>query len=183
VPAAGGTGRILERPQPTNEPGSLAWWPRPEILYRRPGNQEHTLIDPATGSERPLRIDAGGGYELNPTYSPRGDKVALFCNCGGPGLWILPVDGGAATQISKENVAPFAWTAEGTLWTLAAERGVSTLVAFRPAAGGWSVTRRPLSQRASSIAVALPGGKEFLALVNEVTTDVWVVDDFDPANR
>lgn len=63
------------------------------------------------------RITQGLAFDVQPRYSPDGSQIAYTSDrAGGNNLWRMPVNGGAATQVTKESFRLFngpAWTPDG----------------------------------------------------------------------
>jgi dipeptidyl aminopeptidase/acylaminoacyl peptidase len=95
VPAAGGSPRQLVSEAGDYGGETIPVWPRPSVIaYQRSGNANYSLVDPATGQERPLLTDDHGGKVYSPKWSPDGAWVAVYRKRSDfRGLRIVSTDG------------------------------------------------------------------------------------------
>ena len=71
---------------------------------------------PADGSEAPYKLTNSNARDMSPRWSPSGQEIAFVSTRSGkPQLWIIPVRGGEARQITycKRGVQEIAWSPDG----------------------------------------------------------------------
>lgn len=79
---------------------------------------------PADGSEQPYKFTASNGRDMMPRWSPDGKEIAfLSTRSGKPQLWIIPVRGGEARQITycKRGAGEFTWSTDGSWLVFASQ--------------------------------------------------------------
>jgi Tol biopolymer transport system component len=165
--------------------GDLKWSPGRLILYQRPGNRNFNTLDPETAEEKPL-VQNESGSIFSPEYSPDGKNVALHWNRRPQGgLWIVSPAGHSETFLGDSgDLSPVGWSPDG-----------SSIYAWDGAKNVMSIPVAPTRRGAPRPVFSVPGGlnipfmtmsadgKEFVYCIQESRSDVWVVDNFDPANR
>lgn len=73
------------------------------------------LID--RDEKRPRQFTAGTARDTMPRWSPQGDRLAFLSDrTGSDQLWVIPIGGGEARQLTDfpEPVTAFAWSPDGT---------------------------------------------------------------------
>jgi dipeptidyl aminopeptidase/acylaminoacyl peptidase len=71
---------------------------------------------PADGSRPPAKFTASSGRDMGPQWSPDGREMAFVSTRSGkPQLWIIPLLGGEARQLTycKRGVGEFTWSSDG----------------------------------------------------------------------
>jgi dipeptidyl aminopeptidase/acylaminoacyl peptidase len=79
---------------------------------------------PSDGSAGPRRLTTAPGTNNHPRWKPDGSAVAFLSNRGGSSqVWLLPLDGGEASQVTKLpiDVTGFVWSPKGDAMVLTAE--------------------------------------------------------------
>jgi len=168
-----------------DEPGAITWSPGRHILYQKPGNQNFNILDPETGEEKPLVQNESIGWLFSPKYSPDGKKVAVLWNRLQRGLWVISLIDNSQTFLSGSRYYdPAGWSPDG-----------SSIYAYDRFGGNkmLSIPVGPTGRGASHTVFAIPediadasvsaDGKKFVFSAAETKSDVWVVDNFDPAYR
>jgi dipeptidyl aminopeptidase/acylaminoacyl peptidase len=71
---------------------------------------------PADGSEAAYKFTGSNGRDMSPRWSPSGQEIAFISTRSSkPQLWVIPVSGGEARQITfgKRGVLEFTWSSDG----------------------------------------------------------------------
>jgi Tol biopolymer transport system component len=175
VGADGTNRRQLAKTELSTNGESIAWSPGSQILYQRQGNKNFSILDPETGEEQPL-VRNEQGYLGYPRYSPDSRKVAVFWNRSQRGLWIISLVDRSVTLLNAGECRPAGWSPNGGL--VYAYCGNDMLSV--PAEGGVPRTIFTAPDDIASASVSADG-KRFVYSVAEAKSDVWIVDNFDPA--
>jgi serine/threonine protein kinase/Tol biopolymer transport system component len=171
----------------------IAWSPGRQILYQNVGFRNFNILDPETGAEKPL-THKERGYPFSPKYSPDGKNVVVSWQqrlLMETRLWVIslidnsetPLKGG---ELETGYLTPAGWSLDGRL----IYASIGNKMVSIPAGGGVlrTVFMSPreiasdseCGYRCSSAGVSADG-KKFVFSVGETKSDVWVVDNFDPA--
>jgi Tol biopolymer transport system component/DNA-binding winged helix-turn-helix (wHTH) protein/predicted Ser/Thr protein kinase len=159
----------------------IAWSPGSRILAQKPGNRNFIFLDPDTEAEEPL-LHKEHGFPFNPRYSPDGKKVAVYWNrLPQPGLWVISSIDNSETFLDGRHCLPAGWSPDGG--SIYAHIGGQML----------SIPASPLVRGAPRTVFSIPAdirnasvsadGKRFVYSAEETKSDVWVIDNFDPAYR
>jgi serine/threonine protein kinase len=193
VGVEGGTPRPYPSTRGSMVDAGLTWGPGERIIYRSGKFTNFKILDPATGEEADLiRMDSKG-YTFGPFWSQSGDRVALFMNkLSGEGqdmgLWVLSVTDGKLIQLIDSILWPIAWS-EGDRWIYASgasgqdwnEYANTTIFRINPQDGHLeSHAVLPFQIRDSSQLTITPDGRTIVFLKGDTTSDIWLVEDFDP---
>jgi len=157
------------------------------------GFRNFNILDPETGAEKPL-THKERGYPFSPKYSPDGKNVVVSWQqrlLMETRLWVIslidnsetPLKGG---ELETGYLTPAGWSLDGRL----IYASIGNKMVSIPAGGGVlrTVFMSPreiasdseCGYRCSSAGVSADG-KKFVFSVGETKSDVWVVDNFDPA--
>jgi Tol biopolymer transport system component len=185
VNANGGTPRPFGNSEISLDGFALTWSPQSEILYERPGNQNFHFLDPQTEEERPLVANDSLGWMFYPRYSPDGKSVAVRWNrSGGSGLWLISLeDTSQILLLRSEGIRPIEWSIDGK-WIYAwdcLKKPIEVLMV--PAARGNPLTfvKLPFEQIDYEDGISMtPDGKCMVCAVQEIQSDIWVMENFDP---
>jgi hypothetical protein len=183
VEAEGGNPRQLVKTRMTGDYALayIGWWPGREILYQKPGNRNYAVLDPETREEKPLVQDDSIGWMFYPKYAPDGKKIAVYWNRRpAVGLWVISLIDHSARMLHAGTLVPAGWSPDAKL-VYARPLNGNTIVSI-PAGGGDLQTVAPLPGKISD-AVVTPDGKRIVTNVGEEKSDVWLVENFDPADR
>ena len=176
----------------------VSWSPGGAILYHKAGNQNYFQLDAGTGKEQPLVLDDRGGWMFSPAPSPDGRRIAVMWNRPPKrGIWVIEPAEHREMFIRKSDAAwtaPFGWSADGL--SIYAIEGKALTSRSLTAPLGETLTeakivRIPLRGNPETIAT-LPStevgsitmtadGRRFVYTSYSSRSDVWIVDDFDPA--
>jgi len=173
--ATGGPARAFER---TDMSAQLAWAPEQRILYQRPGNRNFHLLDPTTEEERALVPNDSVGWMFDPHYSPDGERVALHWNRNRPGVWVISLTDSSQVLLRAGRSDTYGWSTDG--------KGV-----FVKDWDTQDLRLVPLTGGEGRIVVTLPpdcdpqwvapDGRRILCSIDESVSDVWMIENFDPA--
>jgi Tol biopolymer transport system component/tRNA A-37 threonylcarbamoyl transferase component Bud32 len=180
VDAEGGNPRQLVNTK-ISEDGDITWWPGREILYQKPGNRNYAVLDPETGEEKPLVQDESVGYIFYAKYAPDGKRVVVrWGRRPATGLWLISLIDHSAGMLHAGGFRPAGWSPDAKLvyaWPI----GGNTMLSI-PSGGGDPQTVATLPGEIGEAVVA-PDGKKIVCNVVERKSDVWLVENFDPARR
>ena len=162
----------------TQASGDITWSPGRNILYQADGNKNINILDPERGEDKPL-TQKFKGWLFNPKCSPDSSKVAVYWNRRPqPGLWIISLVDSSETLLHAGGCYPAGWSPDGR--SVYAYCGSDMLSV--PVGGGVPHTVFTAPDHIASADVS-PDGKKFVYSVAETKSDVWIVDNFDPAYR
>jgi Tol biopolymer transport system component len=159
--------------------GRLAWQTLDARNYR--------IRDLATSREETLVKNPEVGWVFDPSFSPRGDRVAVFWNrkdSTGPkaGLWILSWPSREA-QFVAPALNPIGWS-EDSEWIYAYEQSTREVVRVSPRSSKiervGSFPQGSLEDAACSLT---PERQSVVCALLERSADAWVIDHFDPEVR
>jgi Tol biopolymer transport system component len=159
----------------------VRWAPRREIQYQTPSIRNYLLLDPVTEEERPL-LKAEVGYLLRLRISPDGKWAAAYWNRAPEGIYLILIADGSAKLLTQGRYYPIGWSPEGKtifLYYASNTRPQNTIWALS-ADGG---SPRPVLTMPGMILGAdiTPDGQKFICRLGENKSDVWIVENFDPA--
>lgn len=176
VPAGGGTPRVFKHSR-VGEDGYVTWSPGREILYQVPGNRNFNILDPVTGSERPLVHNESVGLMFGASWSPDQEHVALTWNRQpSQSLWVVSTADTVQQPVFPSAVYPWMWDNSGTgilTWL-----GSSIVRISYPKGDTTTVLRMPIGR--ISAADITPDLQTIVYTIDETTSDVWLVENFDP---
>ncbi len=174
----------------THAAGYLVWAPGARILYLRPGNRNFHLLDPATEAVKKLVTNDSVGWTFSARYSPTADRVALVWNRVPAGVWIVSLRDSSQSLLLRragsQLQSPIGWSADGgsvyvmdvgshDILRVPLAGGDSTVVATLPFEASGSA-----QMRISCTATERETGLTLLCNVSESTSDVWMIENFDP---
>jgi eukaryotic-like serine/threonine-protein kinase len=160
----------------------IAWSPGRHILYQRPGNRNFNILDPETGAERPLVRNESVGWLFSPAYSPDGKKVAVdWARETHAGVWVISLIDGSQTFLAPRACNPAGWTPDGGSIYAYCGNFVRLIHVGNAAVDAPPIVLTVPEEIAG--ASVSPDGKSFVYSAAESKSDVWIVDNFDPAYR
>ncbi|MGA2260528.1 MAG: protein kinase [Acidobacteriota bacterium] len=180
VGAAGGTPRLFSKTQ-LNSELQVFWSPGKHILYQKEGNRNFLFLNPVTEEENPLIQDESVGWLFYPQISPDGMKVAVFWNRTPRGIWLisLTTNSAALLTVTEPTVTPIGWSPDGsTIYYLRGDPNIWAL----SAGGGTPKIFITMPGNIVSASIS-PDGRKFVCSIGESKSDVWVVENFDPARK
>ena len=162
----------------------LAWAPGDRILYQRPGNRNFHFLDPTTEAEEPLVANDSVGWMFEPHYSPDGDHVAVFWNrVRQGGVWVISLRDSSQTLVrAGQPLLPLGWSADGG-WVYTQDWDSRDILRVPWTGGDGIVIATVPFENAGCTPVERPAGLAWLCLVSESVSDIWMIENFDPAAR
>ena len=157
----------------------LAWFPGPEIAFSTPGNKGLSVIEPNSGQMQSLVAEDSQGALYGPQISPDQSTLAVAWNrSSGRGLWLISVDGATQRPIHLDWVLPLKWSHDGeSVYAQADSRRLLRV----PTAGGKPEFLMEIPFEDALIGDITSDGKRLVVAVRETTSDLWLIDNFDPA--
>ena len=193
VDADGGTPRPYLSSRGGIMDQEIAWGPGSRIIYRANSFANFRILDPAIGKESDLHAAESEGYTFGPCWSHSGDRVAVFMNRlkGGAqdmGLWVVSIADGEVISLVDSVVWPVAWSGDDQ-WIYAlcppgqhgSDSVNTTIFRINSVDGHFeshAVIPFPFSD--SNDVSITPDGRTIVFLHSETTSDIWLVEDFDP---
>jgi eukaryotic-like serine/threonine-protein kinase len=168
-----------------DRPGAITWSPDRHILYQKPGNHNFNILDPETGEEKPLVQNESLGWIYTPKYSPDGKKVAVFWDrLPQRGVWVISLIDNSDIFLHGSYWFPAGWSPDGGLIYAYDEYAGDKMLSIPvgPAGRGAPHTVFTMPENITDASVSADG-KKLVFSVAETKSDVWVVDNFDPAYR
>jgi len=167
----------------------ITWSPGHRILYQRPGNRNFNILDPETGEEKPLVKNESVGWLFFPKYSPDGKNVAVnWSRSTHPGIWVISLVDNSEIPLGSGDLRPYifpaGWSPDGRsvyAFKLPFLDNNMLSIPVGPA-GGAPQTVFAVPEDIGDASVSADG-KKFVFSAVETKSDVWVVDNFDPAYR
>lgn len=178
VGAAGGTPRCFSKAQ-LSLSLLVSWSPGNHILYQKEGNRNFLFLNPVTEAESPLVQDESVGWLLRSAISPDGKKVAACWNRNPEGIWLISLETNSATLLTEGTFYPVGWSPDGS--TIYLMNGSANILALS-AGGGTPKIFITMPGNIVSASIS-PDGREFVCSIGESKSDVWVVENFDPARK
>jgi Tol biopolymer transport system component len=194
VGAKGGAPEPFEESSALLSGDDLAWAPGPNILYRSRSTELNNfmLLDPLSGSERPLLLDPQPGYVFEPVWAPDGKRIALFYNILEGNrqtmrAWVISLDDGSMSMLCDEVAYPISWSDDGR-WIYIGkfdfgQSGKWATVFRVPSTGGdpEKYIQLPFDEGIDGGRITMtPDGRKFVYSKVETQTDIWIVEHFDP---
>lgn len=155
-------------------------WCGSAVLYQKTGNRNFGVLYPATAAETPLVRDPQLGWIFYPKCAPDGKSIAVYWNRtdGQRGIWIIAGD--AHRRIYAGNHMLIGWSADGE-WIYFVPRNTSSIWRVSPNGVAEEVLRLPWSPPEFSLGTMTPDGSAFVFSVRDSESDIWMIDNFDPA--
>ncbi len=191
VSAKGSAAHLLKDNLPdTNR--ILAWWPGRDIVYEQAGLRNLIRFDAANQTERTIiqQSQSLGWVVEKPRFSPDAKKLAVWWNRGKEtGLWIISLEPYSETLLQSGQIHPLGWSPDGKYvyaLSVLTSAGVGREV-FRVRAAAPNVIE-PIAvllgdvfdPNAGSVS---PDGREIFVSIHESKSDIWLMENFDPALR
>jgi Tol biopolymer transport system component len=193
VDAAGGAPRQFHKTQLSSDL-CVFWSPWKHIIYQRQGKRDFLILNPVSEEEHPLDQDESISslYDLGSKTRPAGMSAAASL-CRIPyGMWTVNQVENSIT-LTRANVtvrfsfslSPIGCSPDGSTIYLTYDREYPRN----------TILTSPLSPSGGSLKTLLtmPGnitgasmssdGKKFVCNLGEIKSDVWIVENFDPAQR
>jgi len=189
--------RVIDATTPAQGFVRIEWTPGGSILYHLREGGNIGILDTTSGVTTPLAGDGQAGLLVNPRVSPNGDRVAFWRTlfkegANHPdyeyvGIWLMKYPDGLPQRILDRHStawkAPLGWSRDGDWIYLRDAYQHDNPVIYRLSASGMidTVWVLPLSGLRSPNSVSMsPDCRQLVAAVTEGTSDLWMVEDFDP---
>jgi Tol biopolymer transport system component len=186
VNANGGTAQPLERTNAADSDNELSWFPSLEIVYQIPGVRNLSRINGKTQEEQLLIHDPSVGWiPSRPIFSPDGKKIAVDWNRQPDGgIWIISLEPYSETPLlaNKGNYdnAPMGWSPDGK-YVYATMRREIVKVGIASPKQPVSVATLPGDVVEFLSGGISPDGRDIVVPLSEAKSDVWIMENFDPA--
>jgi len=180
--ADGSRARALEKTNASGSNNQLAWWPSNDIVYQQSGVRNFLRITDTTHEEkRVLHTDPSVGWvPRKPVFSPDGKKLAVFWNRENRGVWIVSFEPYSETLLLSGMDYPIGWSPDGRyVYAVRRPRQIIRIQVATPRQLT-SVATMPGDVIDGSVS---PDGQEIIVGLIEEKSDVWLMDNFDPAAR
>ena len=195
ISANGGAAQPLQNTNASDTGNELAWWPSSDIIYQQTGVRNYLRINEKTHDEKPIiQHEQSLAYlPARPVFSPDGKKMAVFWNRKdneglSEGLSIISLEPYSEMLLLSGFIFPVGWSPDGKY-----------LYAIRLGSAGQAreIIRVRLASPSEVTSVAtLPGdvadydsasvssdGHQIIVSLLEDKSDVWLMENFDPAQR
>ena len=182
VLAQGGTPQPFVKTNLDNENLYVTWAPGSRILYQTSGNRNFHLLDPDTEEETPLIKDDSVGWAFDAEYSPDGTQIAVWWNRPpSGGLWVISLKDSSEIHVSEHPINPHTppgWSADG-VWIYSRQEGGD--IVKMPVSGGEpeTILKWPFEEKTGGC-VRDPDASLWVCNVVESSSDIWLVENFDP---
>ncbi|HEX5164868.1 MAG TPA: hypothetical protein VFV93_05690, partial [Thermomicrobiales bacterium] len=96
--------------------GARVAWVATTVDRNKNGYRSSIWIAPSDGSEAPYRFTGGTGKDTSPRWSPDGSQIAFLSDRSGKNqVWVIPVDGGEAWQVTDgpNAASEIGWMPDG----------------------------------------------------------------------
>jgi len=179
-------GALTRAPLESFDADELLWAGRAGLIYQASDHSELRALDPETWEERVLWPTQAGTWWYDLRSADDGRGLLLRRTGDFTGLWRLELPTGAVRLLTGEPGAAIGAGPSGVdvLAMRIDGRGDVAREIFRLAADGTGFLpylALPLGQSVNSLHVTLsPDRRTLVAAVPVSTTDVWLVENFDP---
>ena len=164
----------------------VTWLPDGRLAWLTYDMRNYRIRDLASGHEELLVKNPEVGWVSFPTFSPRGDQVAVYWNRTDgpqrrPGLWVLSWPAREERFIAR-SLWPIGWSENGD-WIYAYEVSTSAIVKVSPRTtkiepvGSFP---RGVFVDGSSPCSLTPDRQAMVCSLYQGVKDAWIVDHFDP---
>jgi len=180
--ADGSNAHPLEKTDASGTNYQLAWAPNSEIIYGEGGLRNLRLLNPETQEAKRVLENSEGWLVSNPKLAPDGKSLAIVWNRSPQqGIWIISLpDRKGRLLYADSRHTPLGWSPDGKFIYTTVEDNQSlfridlespqqpNLIATFP---GTLLDNGTVS----------PDGRSVIVSVAEEKSDVWLIDNFDPA--
>ncbi len=182
IDAVSGRPRQLARTK-LSESCLVYWSPGNDILYHRLGNRNYFFLNPVTEEERSLVQDESVGWLSYLQMSHDGRKVAVYWNREPSGIWVISLANHSAQFLTKGSFIPIGWSQDQlSIYLMGNSDSSDNAIYALPASGGAPKIFLTMPDHLDW-AIASPDGKKFVCRLGERQSDVWIVENFNPAQR
>jgi TolB protein len=183
-----GTGaHALDKTNASDTNRVLAWSPSPEIVYQQPGLHNLRRVNVETQEEAPiLSKDSEGWLTSAPIFSRDGKKIAISWNQqpgDREGVWVISMEDHSERLLYPGAYIPLGWSPDGdSVYAESYDDGQKEIfrIPLRDSKQTKSVITTAGALEPYQGAVSPDGHKIIFALIEE-KSDVWIMQNFDPA--
>jgi Tol biopolymer transport system component len=183
VAATGGTPRAYENSELSQNTYQLEWAPGSRIVYHRPGNRNFHFLDPVTEIEKPLDPTNNIGHIFKPCYSLDGRRLATLVNFGKEGqrLVLFSLKDSSYVSMQKSFLYAIRWSADGkNIYALDLSKNPNEILEV-PSDGSDPKTLVTMPFKNVDRYLSMTSdGKRIVCAVNELQSDIWQMENFDP---
>ncbi len=165
-----------------SETHDVVWAPRSKILYHKIGNRNYQVLDPGTEEETPLVKDDSVGWMFLATYSPDGEKLAVYWNRRpAPGLWIISLKDRSEKFIrGGDQLDPLDWSPDGKwVYTYEVKEGKRDYLMVELEHGTAELLPVLPFRIEGETYYKLKNDKPEIFIDTKRQSDVWVIENFD----
>ena len=186
ISSKGGTPSVLT----DNNVGFGAYWLLdPEIFYQKAGNRNYYIINPITQESKLLVPNDSVGWMMKPCLSSDNLNIAVLWNRAKQGnekekgLWIISRKDSSQELLLKGEIYPLKWSGDSKwifatsydkypneIFLVSVQTGRNKMVYILPSSGidlGYDLS-------------ISPDAKTIVCTVQETSSDVWMIENFDP---
>lgn len=187
--------KVLDKTNLSSATGHLAWAPGSRIAYLNSDHSHVQLVEAVSGDVRTIVPSTPWSILQSPQYSPDGNKIAVAWNRGAGdfGVWIFDLTGSSPEKkIADGWLWPSGWSADGryvyasrdlspTVYRVDTRRTTAPepIVKLEAAWVGQSAPVREMH--------CTPAGRlkpsAFICTAFAFVSDIWVIDNFEPAKH
>jgi len=163
----------------------LTWSPCPYILYKKPGNNNYSILNPGTEEETPLIKDTAEGTVSSLQFSPDGKRVAVHWNRQvNPGLWIISMEDSSQKLLKEGAYNPIGWSDDGE-WVHAVEEKAGREEYVKVELKSGRIKELPSIQFEIERYTyqKILNGKPEIFEVGKFISDAWMIENFDPETK
>ena len=186
----GNTPHALDKTNASETNLWLAWFPSREIVYLKTGQHNLGRVDGATQIETPvLSKDVEDWFISRPIFSPDAKRFALLLNREPSGsvlgIWMISTEDQSFHLVYPGHFVPFGWSPDGKLLYASSgelgQRQILQIPIEDPKKTKTVLTTdKPLWRYAGAVT---PDGRKIIFGLVERQSDVWVMENFDPADE
>jgi Tol biopolymer transport system component len=158
------------------------WLPDGRLAWQTPDRQNYRIRDLWTGRDEYLFKDTSvGAWVFDPRFSPRGDRLVLGWNRDEPGLWLLSWPSRTERRLAPQ-LRPIGWSVDGE-WIYAIQPAGRAIVRVSPRTGGTeTIGQFPVGLQITTCDLT-PNRDAIVCSLNDLKSDAWVMENFDPDIR
>jgi Tol biopolymer transport system component len=157
----------------------LSWSPGPRIIYRKSGNHNFHVLDPANQKEVPLVKDGWTCWMFTACSSPDGSKVAVAWDRYPSGLWVISLKDSSETLLGNDWLEPVTWSLDGrSIYAVTTQENPQRILRLQ-AQGGHPIQTVWTLPRNASLCSMTSDGQRIIYSLPEGKSDVWLIENFD----
>jgi len=177
VSSEGGTPSILI----DKDVGSEVYWgSNSEIFYPKAGKRNFYIFNPVTKENKLLVSNDSVGWMSSPISSPDNLNIAILWNRKPAALWIISNKDSSQRSLLNGSVYPLKWSKDGK-WIYAVDytKTPPNILMVNANTGLNKVIYTLPPDKIGSVDIT-PDGKTIVCAIQEINSDVWMIENFDP---